>query len=65
MLTILYSIQSAATYLGIGKTKLYELINTGQLKARKQGRKTCISEGDLHSYIEGLEIYIPRNKGDK
>ena len=34
------TIHEACTYSGIGKTKLYEAINSGKLKARKAGKRT-------------------------
>ena len=31
---------------GIGRTKVYEEINAGRLKARKAGRRTIIADDD-------------------
>jgi excisionase family DNA binding protein len=45
-----YSIEDAAAALSIGRTKLYELINAGELKPVKIGRRTLI----MHSALEAL-----------
>ncbi|MBA4056703.1 MAG: hypothetical protein C0490_18460 [Marivirga sp.] len=36
----------------LGKTKLYELINAGELLPIKLGRKTVFSEQEVNSWIE-------------
>jgi excisionase family DNA binding protein len=40
----------------IGRTKIYEAINGGQLVARKMGRKTLILRSDLHRFLSELPI---------
>jgi len=40
--------------LGIGPTKMYELIKTGQLDARKIGRCTAITDESLQLLVAGL-----------
>lgn len=37
---------------GLGKTKLYELIKTGELRPIKLGRKTVFSEQEVSVWIE-------------
>ena len=37
---------------GLGKTKLYELIKTGELRPIKLGRKTVFSEQEVSIWIE-------------
>ena len=37
-----YSIPEVLTKIGVGRDKLYELIRSGQLPARKVGRRTLI-----------------------
>lgn len=49
-----YSISEATRALGIGRTKLYELIRDGHLDARKFGRRTIILADDLHSFVADL-----------
>lgn len=48
----------AARSLGIGKTKLFELIAAGQLPAIRLGGRTLISRQDLEAFVAAL----PRRK---
>lgn len=50
----------AARSLGIGKTKLFELIANGQLPAIRLGGRTLISREDLESFVAAL----PRRKSE-
>ncbi len=49
-----HSIAEACARSGIGRTAMYELINTGQLPARKRGRRTLILADDLRRCLELL-----------
>jgi hypothetical protein len=40
--------------LGLGTTKLYALIGTGVLDARKAGSRTLITGESLRAYVTGL-----------
>jgi excisionase family DNA binding protein len=48
------SIGEACARSGIGRTTIYEMINTGQLLARKRGRRTLILADDLRRCLEAL-----------
>ena len=48
------SVNEACAIAGIGKTKLYEAINTGQLEARKYGKRTLILRDDLLRFLTSL-----------
>ena len=48
------SIDEAREIAGIGRTKLYELIGAGDLKARRIGRRTLVLRGDLMTFLNGL-----------
>jgi len=52
------TIQEACTCSGIGKTKLYEAINSGKLKARKAGKRTLILSDDLRDYLSSLPLMV-------
>lgn len=43
---------------GLGRTKLYEEINTGRLKAKKCGRRTLISITDYKEWLDQLDDYL-------
>jgi excisionase family DNA binding protein len=52
------TILEACAFSGIGKTKLYEAINSGTLKARKAGKRTLILSDDLREYLSSLPLII-------
>ena len=43
--------------VGISRTKFYQEINAGRLKARKIGSKTVVLEVDLQAYLDALPAY--------
>ena len=43
----------------IGKTKLYQAINSGELPARKNGSHTIILTEDFLAYLKSLPDYEP------
>jgi excisionase family DNA binding protein len=52
-----YTIPEAAAALKIGRTRLYELLTSGALPAKKIGRKTIILRTDLEAFFAGLNSY--------
>ena len=65
-----HSIAEACAQSSIGRTAIYELINTGQLPARKRGRRTLILAEDLQRCLQSLPfitvkpITLTGNQGD-
>ena len=51
-----YSIAEASEVAGIGRTSIYEAINSGELIARKNGRRTVILSDDLRRWLQGLPV---------
>lgn len=51
---IAFSPDDAATKSGIGRTRLFEAIKSGHLKAKKYGRRTIILADDLRAFLESL-----------
>src|SRR5262245_30011073 len=51
--------QQAARYLGIGKTKLYDEINKGRLKAKRSGSQTLLSRDELDRWASALPDHRP------
>lgn len=51
---MLYTRKEACNQLGIGLTKLHELINDGLLDARKMGRKTVITHASMEALASRL-----------
>ena len=57
------TIYEACTYSGIGKTKLYEAIASGKLKAHKAGKRTLILSDDLRDYLSVATSDGARRRG--
>jgi excisionase family DNA binding protein len=53
----LLSIAETLEVLGIGRTNLYSLINTGRIRASKLGRRTLISSAEVERFIAQLAAY--------
>ena len=49
-----YTIAEACAVARIGRTALYEAIRSGDLRARKHGRRTVVVRDDLKKFIESL-----------
>jgi excisionase family DNA binding protein len=58
-----YGIDEAAQVLGMGRTKLYEEINSGRLRAVKAGKRTLIKQMDLEEWLSSLRNYPVENTG--
>jgi excisionase family DNA binding protein len=56
-----HTINEACARSGVGRTALYELINTGQLPARKRGRRTLILDDDLVRYVQSLPLIVKQS----
>jgi excisionase family DNA binding protein len=48
------SVIEACAIAGIGRTKIYEAISSGALKARKFGKRRIILRSDLHAFLAAL-----------
>jgi excisionase family DNA binding protein len=51
---LFYTTAEARTALGVGTTRLYELIGSGRLRARKLGRTTLIEADSMHALAAAL-----------
>jgi excisionase family DNA binding protein len=49
-----YQIPEACEAAGVCRSKLYQLIKSGQLPVRKLGKRTLILASDLKALVEGL-----------
>ena len=50
-----YSVNDACAAAGIGRTKLYELINNGTLHTVLVGRKRLVNADSLQALVEGSD----------
>jgi len=57
MTALSYTIEEAAKITGLGRTRLYEELNTGRLKGVKAGRRTLIPHSSIEQWLEILETY--------
>jgi excisionase family DNA binding protein len=46
-----YTVNEAALALGIGRTKLYELVQAGELPLVKIGARSLIRRADLEAFL--------------
>lgn len=61
------SIEQALAATGLGRTKLYEALKSGDLRAKKLGTRTLILQSDLETFLAGLQSYpakAPSPKGN-
>ena len=54
-----YTIDESVEAGAGSRTKVYEAINAGALKAKKRGRSTVILTDDANAYLENLPDYKP------
>ena len=47
---------------GLGRTKAYEELKSGRLRARKMGKRTIITEDDAEDWLQGLPLVDSSNK---
>jgi excisionase family DNA binding protein len=56
---IAYSVPEAMLALGLCRDSIYKLINSGQLPAKKIGRRTLVLVSDLESFLKALPPIEP------
>lgn len=52
--TLAYSVSEACAAARVGRTALYQAINSGKLRAVKRGRRTLVLKDDLGRWLENL-----------
>jgi excisionase family DNA binding protein len=48
------TIEEVLAATGLGRTKLYQLIGSGQLKCRKIGKRSIVLKDDLQTFLQNL-----------
>jgi excisionase family DNA binding protein len=59
---LVYSPSGGAQVLGISRSKIYELIAAGELKALKLGSRTLLLHSELVRFITELDAAHPRTR---
>ena len=54
MRPVAYSVSDILQMVGIGRTKYYDLVATGDIKVRKIGHRTIVLAVDLDAWLESL-----------
>lgn len=49
-----FSVAQAAAYLGICRARVYALVRSGELEARKLGARTIILRDELDRFLDNL-----------
>lgn len=56
---ILVGIEDASRMIGCCRASLYKLLNSGEIRAKKQGTRTLIPVAELRRYAESLPDMQP------
>lgn len=54
------TIDGATKIAAIGRTRLYELINSGHIRAKKLGARTLVEADSLRTFMNSLPDFQPR-----
>jgi excisionase family DNA binding protein len=58
----LRSLKSTERFLGVSRSKLYELAHDGQLDFVKSGRKTLVTQVSIDRYVKNLPRLVPKQQ---
>jgi excisionase family DNA binding protein len=53
-----YRIEDAPAVVGVSRTRIFEAVRKGELKAHKAGRASIIMRRDLLSWIRSLPVKV-------
>lgn len=58
---VLVTIEEAATALGVGRSTVYKLMNTGELTSAKIGRRSLLTAERVRAYaakVSGADVVV-------
>ena len=62
MSNTMHSVEQALKLLGIKRTKFYNLLNSGAIKAIKIGQRTLVPQASIDSFLSDVPAYKPVSK---
>ncbi|QCO17933.1 DNA-binding protein (plasmid) [Azospirillum brasilense] len=57
------TVPHAVQFSGIGRSRLYELMNAGQIEAVKAGNRTLVLTASIRAYLADLPAAFPKREG--
>jgi hypothetical protein len=54
-----YTVNGFLADFGMGRTRFYELVATGEIKVRKNGNRTIIIGDDAKAWLDSLPVVQP------
>lgn len=51
-----YGVEDVPAKTGIGRTSVFRAIREGELRARKMGRRTIVTDDDLRAWLASLPV---------
>ena len=55
-----YTLPDFLKLAGIGRTKFYDEVNVGRIRAKKNGARTIVLACDAKAYLENLPDLVPK-----
>lgn len=59
---VVVSVEQAAQQLGLGRSKTWELVRTGELRSVRAGRRVLVPVSALESFLQGCRVDNPKTK---
>lgn len=60
-MNLVHSVPEACALARVGRTALYQAINSGELVAHKRGKRTLIFASDLQRYLDALPQIVVKH----
>jgi excisionase family DNA binding protein len=55
---LVLGVKDAATFVGLSKSRLYELIGDGSIEARKLGHRTVVPVASLKAFVASAPVKV-------
>lgn len=64
MTVLSMSVQDVKEATGLGLTKVYSLLKSGEIPAKKIGKRTFVLKSDLEDFLNNLDSYPVKKQGE-